>query len=56
MNYFLLFQVEFLHMHSTVFSRMIYSQSYCEQFLSFKVISLILSSGTQHVISCCINH
>jgi hypothetical protein len=47
----LLCEVKFIHMQSTVFCRMIYSQSYCEQLLSFKVTSLILSSGTQHVMT-----
>jgi len=51
MNYFLPLQVEFFHMQSTVFSRMIYNQSYCEQLLSFKVILFILSSGTKHVMT-----
>jgi len=51
MNYFILFQVEFIHMQSTVFSRMKYCHSYCEQLLSFKLISFILSSGAQHLMT-----
>ena len=50
MDYFLHFQVEFIHMQSTVFCSMINSQSYCAQLLSFKVI-FIISSGTQHVMT-----